>query len=185
MSNIEVLFENSRDDKTKGYGPGELLIVCVADDLKTDWWSVTRRISINPRNGVSKLIGDLDTLGTKLAKRAHLIVAVIDDDKVRRHLGLPADASRDRVIEAVRARATCDVAVVLLDRNTETLVAAAARAIDAPAEDVHQAIERKQHLARDRILTSAAHRSRNTRDAIRREVPTFDELVKLVAEALR
>lgn len=112
------------------------------------------------------------------------VFALFDTDRLRDLLNLKGDIQLSDQLVELRSRLPDPVRprVFPLERNTETLVAAAADCLKRPQPG-------KNKLDRDKLLGSAAwDHSRASRDCIRDKLPSFaafvDELIPLVRAAL-
>jgi hypothetical protein len=175
---VTVLYEDEAAAKPTNYGPHILLLACVADARGTDVWILRGRTAGIPKKGDTKVRAALRDEGDLLATRGPL-VAMVDDDRVRRCYGLPTSACKREVLDAVLREATGSPSVVLLHRNMEDIVGAACAALHRAAPAAKPGPEE-----RDRILHRAAAAERNVRDAILAAVPSFARLVKTVDRLL-
>ncbi|MEX1368630.1 MAG: hypothetical protein AB1Z98_36215, partial [Nannocystaceae bacterium] len=77
---VTVLWEDQRGMQARGFGPHELLVACLADDLGIDRQQLKSFVSSHPKKGVTKvraaLVRDLPRLST-----SGPVVAVVDRDK--------------------------------------------------------------------------------------------------------
>lgn len=178
MKPVTIIYEDStaRGGLVRDFGPHALVLACLADDLTIDRHSLGRIVLAHPANGNDKAL-------TKLADdRLFPVVALIDDDKIRRHLTLPARACKRDVLQGVVDRygrsLGAEVNLVLLHENIETVVEAASRALGEPAPP-------KSPEGRDTILRRAATADRSMRTAIRAACAgTFERLLTKVAALL-
>lgn len=175
---LTVLFEDQLG-AVKEFGPSNLLSACVADLLGADLYSIRGRINAIPCKGDSKMLGRCESEARNFSSGAY---ALFDFDRFDRLLGLPpkVECSDRREEWAKRCPGWPSNAVVLLDRNTETLVALAADLMSRP-------LPRKDRAARDAMLNAVAmspeHASK--RAALLERSPSFALLVRRVADHLR
>jgi hypothetical protein len=189
MRQVCVLYEDERAPQ-KGFGLHELAKACVRDHFEHQ-----------PREDIDEALKDCRPLGgdTKVLKKfredvdtiaadGRPVVAVFDNDRIRRLLKLPAKATDARVIEELLKDTSSErLHVILLNRNMESVIKAAHEcdpSIDK--ERVDLAIKQKDRLERDAILarlTGAQFRA--VRDCIREKLPSFQELVDLLCELIQ
>jgi hypothetical protein len=175
---VTVLYEDQSAARPTNYGPHILLLACVADARGEELWSLRGRVDGIPKKGDTKLRTALRDDGDLLATRGPL-VAMFDDDRVRRCYDLPKGACKREVLDAACREATGSPSVVLLHRNMEDVVKAACAALHRTAPAAKPGPEE-----RDRILHRAASAERNVRDAILVAVPSFARLVETVDRLL-
>jgi hypothetical protein len=121
---VTVLWEDSRGVETKGFGPHELLLACVADKIGRERRDVAALVKSVAKKGVGNVIKALKTDLAKL-RSAGPVFAVIDRDKAReiwKPAPLPADC-----MSAIRTRIATDVGgseyeLVFLVQNMESLI---------------------------------------------------------------
>jgi hypothetical protein len=186
-----VLYEDQRAPQRTRFGPHALVIACVADETGTDRWTLEKRIEGIPKKGDSKLLWAVREDAANLTHDGRALVAVFDDDRVRKLLGLDGRACKTLVKEAIAAGGTAGtlLEVVLLQRNIEDVVVAAARALGRPMDDPQVVRALGKHAghpeARDAILhAAAASADVAVRQAILAAVPSFARVVRgLVARA--
>jgi hypothetical protein len=179
---ITVLWEDSRGVETKGFGPHELLLACVADKLGRERKELEGIVKSVAKKGVGNVIKALQTNLTKLNSTGP-VFAVIDRDKAReiwKPAPLPADC-----MAAIRTRIAREVGsskyeLVFLVQNMESLV-------DACDVGARVNLERRKPTPdqRDRILGRAAWDfSPAPRSGILSACPSFKRLVDRVGDAL-
>ena len=179
-----VLYEDQRAPQGKRFGPHALVVACVADETGDDRWTLDRRIEGIPKKGDSKLLQAAREDAADLTHDGRVLVAIFDDDRVRELLRLDRQACRTLVKDTIATGCTARslLEVVLLERNIEDVVAAAARALGRPADDpqVARALgKRAGHPeARDSILHAAASADMAVRRAILAAVPSFARVVR-------
>ena len=97
-----------------------------------------------------------------------VIVAIFDADKLHRLLRRSGDTSRDELLAELRGRCSDPrLRILLLEDNTESLVAAAATCLG------REAPERKSKTSRDTLLSAAAWAAQSVRACVRAAVPSF------------
>lgn len=133
------------------------------------------RLRSMPLKGDSKLLKRCESAGA--IGHGAPVIAVFDDDRVRRLLSLPAPTPKRtaaREILKLSGSPSCLVAWLLV-KNTESLV-------HSLADFYAVATPPKRPIERDRILNRAAEGSQRTaRQHVRDAVQTFDCLVRGVA----
>ena len=183
---VIVLFEDSRSSATKT-ALDDLLISCVADTLGVeDRQALRHRLEVRMRKGNHNLLEDCRHVDD-IARLGELVVAVFDDDRVRRLLGLSAKASQNQVEAAIKKGCPnpAGLEVVLLHKNMETLLRTARDCqVEATDETWTGAIERKRLNARDQILKKLAFGAQTFRDCVRKRLPSFEQLVMIAANAI-
>lgn len=180
---VTVLYEDAiAKDAGSKYPLHDLVLSMVEDDSGVQLWQLDRAVDKNPRNGVSKLLGDLARTD-RLAGAGRLFV-LVDRDRVAEALHLPRDASDDAVCATIRGRSDAPdkLDVFFLHPNLEGLLVAV-RACD-PAllpDQVTRALEKKL-LDRDLVLAEARkpHR-RALRECVRRHQPGLHALVQAIS----
>jgi hypothetical protein len=192
MLRVTILYEDSRDLKTKGFGLHALIKQCVCDVLgKSSWDIPDSELDGNPKNGVSKLRDECRRNMRRFAARSGVAFAVYDDDKIREEIGLPPIACKRDVVKELKDG--CDspdkLHVVLLQRNTESVLHALREIATSLATDSDwdEAINRKRTAQRDAIFNAAASPEPSRcliRKNLRAMVPSFDRLIMHVARAL-
>lgn len=170
-----VIYEDSRGENGD-FGPHELLMSLVADDIAGDFWKIRQACACVPANGITKALAAVASLSRfrGLTKPGAPILAVFDNDAIREKLSLPSGATEAQVIGAIRNR--CDqpgrLTIVLLQQNTETLV-------DAEADCAGSPRPRKGPNERDMALLRVARDAtrRSIRDCIRQRVPSIEPAI--------
>jgi hypothetical protein len=170
---VTVLWEDKRG-QTKGFGPHDLLVKCLADQLDLDPYEIKQRVNSAPKKGVDILLGALqkDQAGFKGP-----VFAVIDRDKVHEHL-LPRPTNCMAGIKnQILAKAPGDYDVVFMVDNIESLVHAACAAMGRSYP-----LGKPRPDERDRYFGELAwNRDRDTRKEALRLCPSFARLVDRVA----
>ena len=183
---VIVLFEDARSPAVKT-ALDDLLISCVADTLGIEDRQALRPwLQVSLRKGNASLLDDCRHVDD-IARRGELVVAVFDDDKVRRLLGLPGKTPASRVEAAIKKGCPnpTGLEVVLLEKNMETLLRAARDCqVEAADETWNSAIAGKRLNARDQILKKLAFGARTFRDCVRKRVRSFEQLVTIATGAI-
>jgi hypothetical protein len=128
-----VLYEDSLGANPKYFGPHELLCACVADRTSRSLYELRSALSCNPRRGVGGLRQAASMAAHAFAAAPHLLMVLVDNDRIREHLGLRQDACRAQVVAAMRG--SHGFVVVLLEDNTETLLRVVAEVLGALGRD--------------------------------------------------
>jgi len=177
-----VLYEDKMQVGSGGaFPPHDFVLALVADLTGRTVWGLRPLIDKNPRNGVSKLIGDLKR--TSLLAGSGKLCVLVDRDRVAEHLGLPKNASEADVTAAIyeRSDAPNELSVHFLDPNIEGLM----RSIEKCAPGEH-APTSKDHNSRDLYLNRAAFAlAAAVRDCVKGTQPSLGALAELLAELCR
>lgn len=186
---VTVLYEDQRGP-TKGFGLHELVWRCVYDDIDHDEWACQRALDARPLKGVSKVLRACRDEAASISSDGRQIVAVVDDDAIRRELRLPRDATSEQVAKVVCEGSTAPekVRVAVLVDNAESVIAAAAAcdpAIDRSSVEIALRKGRGALEARDAVLTVVAWGAPSVRACVRSRLPSFDELVRLLDPLVR
>ncbi len=174
---VTVLWEDQRGGPEKGFGPHELLVSCVADELSCDRWVVDKRKAIRsvPLKGRDNVVAFLKTKLSLLSNDA--VCVVLDRDKV---LDIwsgkegPSDCIAS-IKQALIEEAPGKYELVLLVDNVESLVKAGCEAAGLSLPPT-----KPNPTGRDQLLRPAVHGQRKVRDRVREDVPSFNRIVKWV-----
>ena len=179
---VVILYEDEFG-QVKDFALHRLVTACVADTLGRSKQDVAPLLRAVPKKGDSKLLDACLREAPRM--REANVFALFDSDNLHRLLGLSGDTQLADQLAALRSRLPDEgrPRVFLLERNTETLVAAAADCLG------REPPSGKSKLDRDKLLASAAwDYSRASRDCIRERVASFDafiaELTPLVQSAI-
>jgi len=83
-----ILYEDeARGGETKEFGPHNLIVACVADRCGRTIWDLKQQIDGRPMKGCSKVIKESGNVEL-IAPDCHPVVMLLDDDQIRRQLGL-------------------------------------------------------------------------------------------------
>lgn len=173
-----VLYEDSRAKDARSYGPHNFVLACVADEVGADRWELRDAIYGVAKRGAQRVLATAaDDLGRWTAS-GETLFAVLDSDQPPRQLPERVDCV-PALVEAIREQYQLDPAVRLrlIERNTETIVEAAAKALGRSTPP-------KDPLQRDSVLMAAAAGDPRVRAEVRSGVPSLDRLVKRLVEVL-
>jgi hypothetical protein len=177
---VSVLWEDQRSTEQRGFGPHELLVSCVADELRRERKKVEKLVESHPKKGVGNVRKALQLNCQRLARHGP-VLAVVDRDKIRELWKVPGPMPPDcipGIAQRFREDAPGDYDLVLLVENVETLVDAAASALNrTPASGKPTPGER------DRVLATVAWGDPRQRQQVRGRCPSFERLVMRVAAA--
>lgn len=185
---ITILYEDQRGPR-RGFGLHAVVVSCVYDAIDGERHAVEARLQdARPLKGVHNVLraccDDIDLLSVD----GRWVVAVIDDDAIRRELKLPESAPEEEVLRVIASRSKRPdrLRIALLRRNTESLLGAMAacdRTVDAAQLD--RATRKKDLLERDALLLALSReRARPTRDCVLGRMPSFLALVQTVIDCL-
>lgn len=179
---ITVLWEDQRSARANRFGPHELLLACLADDLGRDRGALERRVESRPQKGNGSLRKALKQELPRFAKSGP-VIAVIDRDQIHDLLPRtpPPPSCMSGITTRFRQDAPGDYDIVFLVRNMETLVETVCR---ATGRDVP--LNKPTPDERDRLLMAAVWGAPpQTRISIRSDCPSFDRLVTRVGRHLQ
>ncbi len=181
MVRAAVLYEDSAAGQPIAFGPHRLALQCLADRLQQPAWDLDRALHGQPKKGNAQL--RRACRDARLYDASRVVIAVYDDDQVRRMLGLSTGACKSEVREKLRAESPVAerLHVVLLQRNMEALVRAACECsgLTPPAG------RKPSPTERDRILAAVTDPSqRHDRECLLEQVPSFAYLVDKLAAAV-
>lgn len=176
-----ILYEDSLPPDVRAYGPHALVLACVNDEIADPIRVRDLLRDARPQNGSTKLLAALRRPESRPR------IAIIDDDEIRRALGVPATATDAEVIAKIVASAGVrpdQLTVFLLSRNLETLIIALRDC--GHANERIPAAMKKDLVARDGVFNSAAAESdRRVRDCVRKAVPSFDRVIRHLVSLFR
>lgn len=176
---VTVLWEDSRGVETRDFGPHELLLSCVADELEVDAWDRRLRDGIEsvPKKGNGGVRTALRDKLVMLAKSGP-VFAVLDSDRAH-ELWRPAVAAcKTTVRTQLQADAPGDYTLVLLVENVESLVDAVLVGRGLPRLPLGK---KPNPNERDQILRGALG-DPALRGRVRKDCASFDRLVRKVGE---
>jgi hypothetical protein len=189
MRKVCVLYEDRRGP-LKGFGLHELVKACVCDVLAGQpRQDITQALSdYRPLKGDTNLLKACRQDVDDIASDGRDVIAVFDNDQVRKLLKLPVKASDERVHQEIRKGASSDrLHIILLKQNMESVIEAA-HACDPSIDKkrVDLAVKKKDPLERDAILARLTGPSfQSVRDCIRENLPSFSALIDLLRELLQ
>lgn len=209
---VTVCYEDRGGDR-KEFGLHNLLLACLEDRRTAankvhllDRWILAQCVEKQPKKGDSRLLQAVCRRLEVTAPDCHSVVALFDDDQVRRLLGMKGEATGESVVSEIRRRSAAaspgsrldKLQVVLLERNMETVLREAASALQAaglPSE--HAAKVKRGHKpkpdVRDALLGDLAKRGqtegeqaarRQVRASVLKRIPSLEALVALVDSLL-
>lgn len=179
------------EDQTESvadFGPHRLLVACIADRKIADRLEVERALRDHrTMKGSAKLLRVCREDAADITRGGQPVVAIFDNDEVRRLLKLRNDAPDGDVTASIRQGSTAPALVnpVLLEENLETLV----RNIESsdPAIDpdlIRRALDKKL-AARDVVFKAAAREAnRHVRDLILVANPSLKKIIDVVTQLL-
>lgn len=121
---VYVLWEDGRGNVAKGFGPHELLLACIADDLGLAREHLKQRLESYPQKGNGSLLKTLQHKLQRLRKTGP-VIAVVDRDQLHdlwRPPKPPPPTCTSGMVARFRQDADGDYDLVLLDRNMESLI---------------------------------------------------------------
>ncbi len=183
-----ILYEDQRGP-TKGFGLHELLLSCIHDQLGGERHDFRRRVEGIPKKGNGSLLRCCEKDAARIAADGRQLIAVFDNDKVRRLLNLAQAVSEDEVLQSIRARVRFEerFTPVLLHENLESVLEALGacdEAIDKGQLDA--ATREKSLLDRDLLLQRAAFSShQDVRDCVLARIPALKAIRDIVLGLLR
>ncbi|MEZ4267045.1 MAG: hypothetical protein R3F39_11760 [Myxococcota bacterium] len=170
-----VLYEDKMQPGAGGAFPlHDLVLAMVGDAIGREVWDLRKLIGKNPKNGVSKLIGDLAITGL-LAQEGKLLI-LVDRDRIAEHVGLPKLSDDVAVVAALRKRSDAPdkLRIFFLRPNMEGLLSSIAEC--APGLPIPRA---KVLVDRDIVLNKAAFReTKQVRHCIMEKQPGVADLVQ-------
>lgn len=179
------------EDQTESvsdFGPHRLLVACIADSQIADRLEVERALhDRRTMKGSAKLLRVCREDAADITRGGHPLVAIFDNDEVRRLLTLPNDAPEGRVIASIREGSTAPTLVnpVLLEENLETLVRNIKSSDPAIDPDLIRRALDKKLAARDVVFKAAAKEAnRHVRDRILIANPSFKRIIDVVTQLL-
>ncbi len=177
---ITVVWEDQLGGQVKAFGPHELLLACVADDLGRSRFALKHEIVSSPKKGNSNVRRTLQ-LDLEKLRNSGQVCAVLDRDQVLNlwHSTRRPNNCFSGIREALSEDAPGEYEVVFLVENIESVIAACCYALSEPIPSKKPALNE-----RDRILSRVATGSAAMRQIVRKSVPSFDRLVRFVVANL-
>ena len=186
-----ILYEDAPGPR-KGFGPHELVVRCVADDYLAPQniggsaeFALQRQLDGRPMKGVDKVLAACKRIEQILIGDQTLFL-LLDDDQIRRHVGLPAASGYAEVEAAIRKLCPLPdrLHITLLAENAETLIRAAADCDPSIDRGRVDSALRKKVLERDLVFQKVAWAGRAVRDCVRKKVPSFDGFIRALITKL-
>jgi hypothetical protein len=179
---VTVLWEDQRGGDARGFGPHELLLSCLVDDLTIPREQLNGRIKSLPKKGRDKLREALKHEIRRFTKLGP-VLAVIDKDKARdlwKGQTPPPPPCMSGMVSRLHDDAPGDYDIVFLERNVDELVEIVCKVTGQSVPTSKPKPDR-----RDLLITPAVRGAEQLRSDIRRRCPTFDRIVARVARHLR
>lgn len=175
MRRVRCFYEDDPGEQVRNFGPHALALETLADRSGIDRWTLQARVEGIPKKGLTKVLKavSLEEPHPHLA-----VLALLDEDRVRTGLGLDAASPPAAVVSALSTRAL-GVVFVLLIKNIEDLVLAAAR-----ATGVEPPTGKPGPRVRDRVLNNAASAGPAVRAQVATALPSWNDWLKAVEAAL-
>ncbi len=172
---VTILWE---DQGAKGFGPHTLLLSCLEDWGLGSKWDLRRHITSVPKKGNGRLLKALRRDAQRLSDGGR-VFAVFDRDKTHEMWHPPAPACMAGTSVKVKDEAPGEYEIVFLDKNMESLCAAAARGLRETPPATKLTPD-----GRDRLLNRLASSGRGERAEMLDACPSFERLVRKVAACL-
>jgi hypothetical protein len=184
---VTLLYEDSRGP-TREFGLHDLVVAAVADATGRSAHDLRRALPALPLNGAAKLLRSCRQDVQDIAADCHPVVAVLDGDKIRRLLGLPAAANEKSVEASIKEGCDCPqkLHVALLDRNLDAVVRAVVAHLGSRiGHDLAREALANNLTARDIVLQKAAYSSEPAdRTRILDMVPSLRDLCGRIRDLL-
>lgn len=156
MAGVKILYEDQAAGPIHEYGPHNLVCWLLWDRVREAgsmmrFHEIGARVRAFPKKGVDKVRSACVQDLRNLANDGSLVIALVDNDRIREHLDLQADACRSRTTAAFcEGCADADrLRVVLLEKNMESVVAAVREALgEVPVAGKPTPLERDKILRR-------------------------------------
>ncbi len=175
-----VLYEDKQQVAQKQFPPHEFVLAMVRDVMGIEIHELQRTVVGNPKNGVSKLLGDVRK--TSLIAGAQTLFVLVDRDRVAEHLQLPKHAPDIEVVDAIKKRSDSpnQLSIHFLVPNLEGLMGAIAECGGQAAP------KEKGHIARDLHLKNAAFvQPPQVRECVRGKQKSLATLVDALVNFVR
>jgi hypothetical protein len=178
-----VLYEDRRGPIPE-FGLHRFITQCVHDAISGDhpeYHHVARCLKDHQCKNDAKLLAKCREHVDAISRTGCPVIAVFDNDRVRRLLGLPHDATDDIVrAEILKGKAdNVPLCIVLLKQNTESVLRAIANCSSGlDPEVLAKAVERKDMNARDIVFREAAKaKAKTVRECVLQTNPSLKEMV--------
>jgi len=158
----------------------DLILKWVANQTERPLWELQKLVDKNPRNGVSKLLGDVPK--TSRIAGGGCLILLVDRDHIAEHVHLQKNAPDQQVIEAIlrKSDAPQKLTIYFLHPNMEGMLSS--------IEDYDPTLPaplKKDPNARDIILKKARTRPAHLRDCVRSRQPGIAALTDKLIELCR
>jgi hypothetical protein len=183
---IVILYEDQRGP-TKEFGLHKLIEACVFDIVDGQRHLLVRALAGRQSKGDAKLLRVCREDVGDISPKGHPVVALFDNDRVRRLLAMPREAQGATVIEKIKAGccAPAQLSVFLLEQNMESVVEAAGQCDPSISRAILGEALRKNLAARDVVLREACKGDKQgVRDCILGRVPSLRPLIEQCAQWL-
>jgi hypothetical protein len=183
-----ILYEDQQG-QTKEFGLHKFIVRCVCDEIglpSDQQYKIYGAVDARQMKGDSKLLKAVWNDLPNIAADGRTVIAVFDNDKIRRLLGLDKETSDNEVFEAILSKCNAPVHLVLLKENTESILRAAKNCGgEYDPETYDRAVSRKEHFARDIIFGKISKEdAKAIRDCIRQHISSIRPLIERVAALL-
>jgi hypothetical protein len=176
-----ILYEDKRGP-TPEFGLHRFITACIIDAINGEYHRIEKCLSAHQCKGDSKLLAKCRDEIDDISGSGCPVIAVFDNDQVRRLLKLSPDSSDAVVRETIWRQRTGEtrLCIVLLKENTESVL----RAIGVCTPGIDQgllakAVDRKLLNERDIVFRIAAKASgRTVRDCVLQANPSLKEMVE-------
>jgi hypothetical protein len=183
---IVILYEDQRGP-TRELGLHKLVEACVFDLVDGQRHLLARALDGRQSNGDAKLLRVCRQDVGDISPKGHPVVALFDNDRVRRLLGLSHQAERATVIAKIKEDccAPAQLTVFLLEEKMESVVEAAGQCDPSTARHFLAEALRKNLAARDIVLKEACRGDKQAvRACILGKVPSLRPLIEQCARWL-
>ncbi len=177
---IVILYEDQRGP-TRDFGLHQLVAACVFDVVDGQRHLLQRALDGRPMKGDSQLLKSCREDVPDISPGGDPVVALFDNDNVRRLLKLPREADLETVVREIKKGAVAaeQLHVFLLVENMESLIQAAGACDSAISKEVLASALRKNLAARDVVLKGAARGDRRSvRDCMLAKVPSLKRVIE-------
>jgi len=180
---VTILYEDQRGP-SKGFGLHRFGVACVFDEVDGERHKVEKLLEdFRPLKGNSKLLRAVQEDIGGISFDGRPVVAVFDDDKARKLLQIPMEATDEEVVEELRSRCPREdvIAIILLKRNIETVIKQIRQAGLSVGEDLLRRALDKELIARDAVFSMA---SKDINRGVRRRVIESNESLRELVKRL-
>lgn len=190
MAGVQILYEDQASGSPNEYGPHKLVCWLVWDRLQSAgediaFFEVRRLVRGNPKKGVDKVLAACREELETFAAGGTFVIALLDNDRVREHVGLPKDACISKTTARCRegSEPAGRLRVVLLEDKMETVLASVLTTIgEPPFAGKPTPAERDIKLAR---VCGSGDDRKGHRAVLVRKVPSLGYLVDKIHGVLR